>query len=265
MHRVLRYCVVLLIGATLSNTAVAGDAGGNPTEEQITRLLYSQEELLATGGRHLVYKAWPKFAGRYIVASYSEPKSNSLVPLSGLEPLPVEVAIVQYKGAIPTVISRRTFGYKGFPFAEKLQIDTANYQIADTVTAFGLRAHGRDAGSGFEYHYESLDLYTVRSNGIDHVAGNLTFGSGGLFESYNENSYCNNPNFCDLVWSEEIQKTILIVMPNKTNEYFDMLAKTTKTEKSGRLDESDKSAKPAVRTETTTHVFRWDGEKYQGE
>ena len=256
MHRILQCCIGLMFFAALGITAAAEDVQVNPTEEQISRLLYSKEELLSNGARHLVYKAWPKFAGRYIVASYGKPKVN------GLDPLPVEIAVVEYKGTVPSVISRNTFLYKAGYVSEMMQIDTANYKLADSVTAFGLRTYDRDAGSGFEYKYESLDLYTMGANGISHIAGNMAFGSDGLFESYNEYSYCNNGFTCDLVWSREIQKTILIVASNKTNEYFDLLVKTTKTEESGRLDESNKSAKPTVRAETTTRVFRWNGEKY---
>jgi hypothetical protein len=228
----------------------------NPSEALLAHSLYSEKEL-ATANRHFFYKAWPKFAGRYIVATYS-----NLVG-TGLESLPVEIAVVQYNGTTLDIIARSSFLYKAGYVNEKLEIDTANYKISDAVTAFGLRTYDRDAGSGFEYNYESLDLFTVGSNGINHIAGNLSFGQRGLFASYEEYSYCNNGVTCDIkVWNRDTQKTLLIVTSHKTGGYFDLLAKTTAISKTGRFGQKRENK---VQTESTSRTFRWDGDKYQEE
>jgi len=253
------YFAGLMMLAVLANPGAGAEPRGKPTEEQIARLLYPDMELASAGRRHFIYKAWAKFPGRSIVASYGKPEGK------GGAVLRVEIAVLSSDGAGLTVISRNTFRYTiGFG-VDKLQIDTANYQIAGAVTAFGLRAFSLYAGSGYEHHYESLDLFVLGSNAINHVAGNLAFGDNGSIESHNEYSYCNSASLCDPVWTRDIAKTIVIVTSNRTNGYFDLIAKTTKTEESGPLDASGPTATEKAPPETTTRLFRWDGEKYQDE
>jgi hypothetical protein len=170
------------------------------------------------------------------------------------------VAVVRIGGKQPELLARSGF-LAGIPRepgtpVERLQdcrklteIDTADFRISDSETAFGLRLrHDEILRTGDSYR-ESLALFRVTGGSIQPI---LTTDSERCDCAVAGGDGCGKQlkpgGRCEPADGSEYRKAYLKMLPGRTKGMHDI----------ARLEEQVPGAKPAE-----AGVFRWDGERYR--
>lgn len=96
----------------------------------------------------------------------------------------------------------------------KISIDTAPYLVKDKTRAFGIRVSFRNMSKPNPYSHETLSLFVPKGDKLIQVLKNLQVD----FYSGEWDTHCSG--------AFDENESILVMLPTKTNDYFDIKVKT---------------------------------------
>jgi hypothetical protein len=130
-----------------------------------------------------------------------------------------------------------------------LSIDTARYQLTPGLRAFGVRVNYRRFSHIDPADREDLYLFFAQGKSLSKVLNGLT-----MAEEYEEKS-----GNCDGTASQS--RSVISVLGSKNHGYFDLLVKSTTTER--EFNEKGEDCTDKVKSRRSTHkVLRFDGTSY---
>jgi len=128
-------------------------------------------------------------------------------------------------------------------------IDTAPYDVTDNIKAFGIRTHFVGSSRVNPYESETLSLFVKLEDKLQKVLDN--------YEVLNNVGEWDGFCFGKFIKEEKI----LIISPQKTNEYYDIIVKNKITETKNFEDENGECDYKETITHQTS-VLKFDGETY---
>ncbi len=128
-------------------------------------------------------------------------------------------------------------------------IDTAPYDVTDNIKAFGIRTHFVGSSRVNPYESETLSLFVKFEDKLQKVLDN--------YEVLNNVGEWDGFCFGKFIKEEKI----LIISPQKTNEYYDIIVKNKITETNNFEDENGECDYKETITHQTS-VLKFDGETY---
>ncbi|WP_321285832.1 hypothetical protein [uncultured Sunxiuqinia sp.] len=128
-------------------------------------------------------------------------------------------------------------------------IDTAPYSVTDNIRAFGIKTHFVGSSRANQYESENLSLFVKLEDKLQKVLDNYeVLNNGGEWDG-----------FCFGKFIKE--EKILIISPQKTNEYYDIIVKNKITETNNFEDEKGECDYKETITHQTS-VLKFDGKTY---
>ncbi len=128
-------------------------------------------------------------------------------------------------------------------------IDTAPYDVTDNIKAFGIRTHFVGSSRVNPYESETLSLFVKLEDKLQKVLDN--------YEVLNNVGEWDGFCFGKFIKEEKI----LIISPQKTNEYYDIIVKNKITETNNFEDENGECDYKETITHQTS-VLKFDGKTY---
>ncbi len=128
-------------------------------------------------------------------------------------------------------------------------IDTAPYDVTDNIRAFGIKTHFVGSSRVNPYESENLSLFVKMEDKLQKVLAN--------YEVLNNVGEWDGFCFGKFIKEEKI----LIISPQKTNEYYDFIVKNKITETNNFEDENGECDYKETITHQTS-VLKFDGKMY---
>lgn len=132
-------------------------------------------------------------------------------------------------------------------------LDMANYKVTDEIRAFGIRVGFEGSSRVYPSWDNSLSLFIIEKNKIKKILD--TFPMDELHGDWD----------IDCKYDGEKTTSVAIMQSNKTNGFYDIAIKTTKTISKSRAPK--KKGDPCIETETkdkpTTQLLQFVKGKYQ--